>query len=280
MPPIVVFFGNDIVKMENASEDKRIGEGEMKKIDIVLLVVVGGLALLGANYALMAGLFFGPSREVRAALKSDKVVEVSFREKQSWLVFNPLQQTVNAGLVMYPEGYQDIRAYAPISRQISQQGFVVVLLSRRMKFPPTLQEEEQRVSAVMAAFPQVRTWFIGAHTWEADLAAQYANLHADKLAGVVLWAGRLSADNSLANSSLPVLYVYGTRDDENESLIARYRSFLPPQTTLVIIQGGNRVNFANFGPMPRDVGATIPFQEQQNQASSATVLFMKAFNHP
>ena len=246
----------------------------MKKILKILLLVGLGLTLLVVNYLLMAKVFFGPTAAVRAALESDLSVAVSFREEDTWLVLQPVGQTGRTGLIFYAENYQEIRTYAPILRRLANDGYAVVGLSRREKFPPTLEQEEQRIAQVMAAFPQVSSWFIGAHSWEARLAAAYASRHASLLDGIVLWAGRLSPETSLAESPLPVLMVYGTRDDENEDLLTWMKPLLPPQTIWVSIGGGNRVNFANFGPMSRDVGASIPAEQQQSEAAVATLDFI------
>jgi pimeloyl-ACP methyl ester carboxylesterase len=126
----------------------------------------------------------------------------------------------------------------------------------------------------MRSYPGIDHWFIGAHTWEAAIAAYYALKNPDTLSGIVFWAGRMYAEYSLADSKLPVLMVYGSKDDVNENLVAGDEPYLPKQTQWVEIPGGNRVNFANFGPMPRDVGADISIQEQQRQAFQATVDFM------
>lgn len=247
----------------------------MKKIGLIALALVGvGILLYGANL-LMTEVIFGPPPAVRQALRSDASVRVESSHGNGWLVFIPQPAAPSAGLVMYPENYQDIRMYAPLCRQIAQAGFQVVLLSRRAKAPPTLAEEEQRVTDVMAAYPAVKDWFIGGHTWEAGVAAHYAILHPERLRGVVFWAGRLDASASLAQSRLPVLEIYGTADEEKTGVAARSRPFLPPQTVWVVIQGGNRVNFANFGPLPGDATAAIPLEEQQAQALSATVGFIR-----
>ena len=240
----------------------------------IALIAAAALALLAANYFLMAEVFFGPPAEVKAALRSDAAVTIQRRDNGGWLAYQPASP-IGTGLILYPEGYQDIRMYAPLCRRVAEQGYTVVMLSRREKVPPTFEQEEARVAAARAAFPGVTRWFIGAHTWEANLAAAYALRHEDELAGVVLWAGRLSPETSLAASALPVLNVYGTRDDQNENLVAANTPLLPAGVQWVAIEGGNRVGFANFGPMPRDVGASISPQEQQAQAAAATVEFMR-----
>ena len=93
-----------------------------------------------------------------------------------------------------------------------------------------MAEEKARIEAVMAAYPKLKRWVVGGHTWGAQVGARYAANSPDRVAGVVLWGGRLSADSSLAGSDLPVLMVYGTLDDQNVDLIANNRPWLPEHT--------------------------------------------------
>jgi hypothetical protein len=251
------------------------GERMNKKIIYWVGAILLVVALLWGSSVLMLNVVFGPTKVVRTAMQSDKDVKVTFQEKQTWLVFTPVSVPVKAGLIMYPENYQDIRMYAPISRLIASKGYQVVFLSRREKFPLTSAEEENRVANVMKAYPSVGKWFIGAHTWEAGIAAWVARQHQDTISGVVLWAGRLAPESNISDLKLPVLQIYGTLDEKNENLVAGNEGLLPPQTQVVWIEGGDRVNFGNFGPLPRDVAATIPMEEQQQQAADATVKFLE-----
>jgi hypothetical protein len=86
----------------------------------------------------------------------------------------------------------------------------------------------------------------------------------------------MDGSTSLANSNLPVLMVYGTRDDENVNLVATARPLLPEHTIWVPIEGGNRAQFANFGPMPADATATISSEVHQALAAAATVEFLSS----
>jgi hypothetical protein len=68
--------------------------------------------------------------------------------------------------------------------------------------------------------------------------------------------------------------IYGTADDDKTGLLASVKPYLPEHTVWVAIEGGNRTQFANFGPMPADAGATISSEDQQAQAVSATLEFL------
>jgi dienelactone hydrolase len=246
----------------------------MKKGITISLIVVGILAVIGVNVALFSGEIIGLPAEVKTALKSDDLVKVSQDSKEDWLVFEPTGDTTK-GLIFYPESRMDPRTYAPVSRQIAEAGYLVVFMSRRGQNEVDLPGEIERIQAVMAAFPQVTQWALGAHTWGAVAAAGYAGQYPETLTALVFWAPRLDVSGiSLADSSLPTLVIYGTRDEENTGFVEEVEPNLPPQTEWVVIEGGNRVSFASFGPMAADVGATISEAEQQSQAAADTLAFL------
>jgi pimeloyl-ACP methyl ester carboxylesterase len=196
-------------------------------------------------------------------------------DDDSWMVLTPQSQPPTMGLILYPEGRMDIKAYAPIGRQLAEAGYQVIFLSRIGR-DLDQELENQRMAAVIEAFPQIETWVVGGHTWGGSTAATFALANPDKIAGIVLWAARLDENSSLADSGFPVLVVYGTRDDENTGMVANVTSFLPADTVWVSIEGGNRVQFGDYGPMAADVGATISNEEQQSQAVAATLEFLES----
>jgi hypothetical protein len=250
----------------------------MKKIGIGVLIAVGVGLLIWLNYALFTGKIIGLPDEVMTAMESDDEVEVSLLEDGAWLVMTPARTAPDAGLILYPESRMDIRSYALIGRAIAKEGYLVVFLSRRLDRDYDIVEEEGRIEAVMAAYPDIVTWVIGAHTFGGPVAVDYAARHPERVAGLVLWAGRVEGAASLANSSLPVLVVYGTADDEKTGFLASAKTRLPEHTIWVAIEGGNRAQFANFGPMPADAGATITSEEQQAQAVTATLDFLNSLS--
>jgi dienelactone hydrolase len=246
----------------------------MKKGITISLIILGGLAVIGVNVALFSGEIIGLPAEVKSSLKSDDLVKVSENSKEDWLVFEPVSDT-QKGLIFYPESRMDPRTYAPVSRKIAEEGYLVIFLSRRAQSEVDQAAENQRIQEIIAAFPQITHWALGAHTWGAIAVAGYAEQFPDTLTALVLWAPRLETGISLADNSLPTLVVYGTRDEENTGFVSEVKPYLPSQAEWVVIEGGNRVSFASFGPMAADVGATISEAEQQGQAVDATLDFLK-----
>lgn len=247
----------------------------MKKPVTIILIIAGILLILGLNYAFFTGKLLGLSPEVKTALQSDETVTVLEEKGERRLVFQPAGSEPEIGLILYPEGRMDMHTYAYPARLIAEEGYLVVYLSRRAQTDLDLVGENERIQAVMADYPDITTWVVGAHTWGANFASAFASLYPEQVAGVVLWAPRLDPPVDLSDSELPVLAIYGTRDEENTGFLAEVKPLLPAQTEWQMIEGGNRVGFASFGPMAADVGATIPETTQQEMAVQYTLSFLE-----
>src|SRR6187399_205626 len=99
---------------------------------VTALVLLLGVALIGAAaFVLWANDAAQPMPEALAALKTDEFV--TFQNKNGWLVFAPVSQgdalgkPLDKGLIIYPGGKVDYRAYAPIARAIAEKGYLVVV---------------------------------------------------------------------------------------------------------------------------------------------------------
>ena len=247
----------------------------MKKIWFWVVLLAGAALLLLGSYYVLTEVIFGPSAIVKSAMQSDAAVKVEFLESKSWMVMTPINQPIRAGLLMYPENYQDIRMYAPVLRRISEAGYQVVIVARRGKYSYSPVEESKRIAKILDTYSQVENWFIGAHSWETNAIAVYLTKPDPRFRGVILWGGRVYAESDISGTLLPVMNIYGTLDDQNENLLKGNQPFLPANVQIEWIDGGNRTNFADFGPLSRDVGASIPREEQQKQTAEYTIQFME-----
>jgi hypothetical protein len=83
----------------------------------VLLLMVPVVALSG--FAIWAYTPAAPMPEALAALEPDAQVAV---EPEPWWVFRPVGQEPQVGLILYPGGRVDPRAYAPAARAVAAEG--------------------------------------------------------------------------------------------------------------------------------------------------------------
>jgi hypothetical protein len=201
-----------------------------------------------------------------AALQSDARVVV---ESEPWLIFRPAGKEVSTGLILYPGGRVDARAYAPAARALAEQGYLTVLVPMPLDlafFAP------DRAADVMAAFPEVENWAVGGHSLGGAMAASFVRQNPETVDGLALWAAYPAGGNDLSKSGQDVVSIYGTRDVvATEDDIAASRSLLPLDTGWVAIEGGNHAQFGWYGPQAGDNAATISRHEQQAQIVTVTL---------
>jgi poly(3-hydroxybutyrate) depolymerase len=232
-----------------------------------LLLLLFLLALVG--FVVWASMPSSPMPEALAALQSDSQVRV---ETRPWLIFRPVAEEPIVGLILYPGGRVDPRAYTPAAWAIAAEGYLVVIVPMPLNlavFGPN------RAAEVLAAFPEVERWAIGGHSLGGAMAARFVHRHPSAVHGLVLWASYPSASDDLSARELAVVSIYGTRDGlATEEEIAASRPLLPAETRWVAIVGGNHAQFGWYGPQSGDHPATISRQAQQQEVVAAMLTLL------
>jgi len=227
----------------------------------VLLAVAGFVVWASAQSSLMP--------EALAALQPDAQVRV---QTEPWLIFQPASRNPPVGLILYPGGRVDPRAYSPTARAIAAEGYMVVIVPMPLNlafFGP------DRAAEVQATFPGVARWAVGGHSLGGAMAARFAQKHPTATGGLVLWAAYPATSDDLSARDLAVVSIYGTRDGlATEEKIAASRPLLPPDTRWVTIDGGNHAQFGYYGPQSGDNPATISQETQQEQVIAATLVLL------
>jgi len=238
----------------------------MKIIKWVVLIL-GILLLLGL------GAFFlwalnppQPMSDALEALDSDEIVTV---QNETWLVFQPTQETPTTGLIFYPGGRVDPRAYAPAAYKIAENGYLVVIVPMPLNLAVLGVSQAQEV---MAAYPDIQNWVIGGHSLGGSMAASFADQNPDLIDGVFFWASYPASSTDLSDQEIEALSIYGTQDGLSSlSDIQASQSLLPEDTRWVAIDGGNHAQFGWYGSQAGDNEAAISRAEQQEQIVQATM---------
>jgi dienelactone hydrolase len=190
-----------------------------------------------------------------------------------YVTFKPIISEPTVAFVFYPGGRVDYRAYAVPLRKIAEQGFFVILLPVRLNLAFF---DVNAADRAIADFPQIKHWVVGGHSLGGVAAALYASKHAN-LDGIVFWAS-YPADDSLKNTKLKVLSIYGTQDMGGMEQFDKSRGMLPADTQFVVIDGGNHGQFGDYGFQPGDKQATITRVDQQAEVVDATVQFLQSLS--
>jgi pimeloyl-ACP methyl ester carboxylesterase len=228
-------------------------------LPLVLILLIGSFVIWASTPAT-------PMPEALAALQPDDEVQV---EIEPWLVFRPLADNPTVGLVLYPGGRIDPRAYAPAAHALAREGYLVVIV--RMPLNLAIFSPD-RAADVMSAFSTIDRWAVGGHSLGGAMAARFAYQNPGAVQGLVLWAAYPASTDDLSGRTLAVASIYGTHDGlATGDKIAAARPLLPGNTHWVAIEGGNHAQFGWYGSQSGDGTATLSREEQQRQIVGATL---------
>ena len=232
-------------------------------IATLLAVATGGFVWWGNNP-------LEAMPEASVALESDESVQVSLED---WIVFTARQSPPESGVIFYPGGHVDPHAYAPLLKQISADGYLVVM----PPMPLNLAVFNINVADdIVQANPHIKTWMIGGHSLGGAMAASYVAGNPAAMDGLFLWASYSAENTDLSGlSNLAVLSIYGTEDGDVEGIRAS-RERLPEDAMWVEIDGANHAQFGWYGVQSGDGVATISREAQQAIVLENTLLFLHA----
>lgn len=205
-------------------------------------------------------------QSARFAMESDETVIVS---RSDWISFRPRDADPSVGLVFYPGGKAEPVAYAPVLRALAASGFLVVLYPMPLNLATLAPDAADKV---IAAYPEIRRWVVAGHSLGGVMVARYAERHADRVSGLVLWASYPAAFTDLSATDLPVLTLLGTEDmlADRETITAAHVR-LPGSARIVPLKGGDHWGFGHFS----QVANRQARDAQQAELLAATVAFME-----
>ena len=234
----------------------------------ILALLVLGLA----GFLIWASTPAEPQPEALQSLNDTP--EVNFETTNGWLIFTPANTAPATGLILYPGGRVNPRAYAPQAQAIAAGGFKVVIVPMPLNFAFL---GANRAFQVKAGFPEIAHWSVGGHSLGGAMAAEFAKNHSQTIDGLVLWASYPAENTDLSLLDIAVISIYATNDglaSPEEVLSAQPR--LPADTLFVGIPGGNHAGFGSYGAQAGDGELEIEKSEQQSQVVEATLGFLFA----
>lgn len=234
----------------------------LRNILIVLLILIGAVVWYGRPINPVMP-------EAVAAMNTDLSVTVI---EGPWITFSPTGKQPQKGLIIYPGGRVDPRAYAPLARAIATQGYRVVIVPMPLTLAildlfPVLGGE--RAAKVIDAYPSTREWAAAGHSLGAVALSNYIFKYPQDIGAFALLASYPIKD--LSESTIPMLSIWGENDALVTPKIDNYWHLLPESIAKVVIKGGNHAQFGYYGDQKGDGEASISREDQHQQVVSAVV---------
>lgn len=214
---------------------------------LLLLTALCGIYLFTGSYS--------GNEDVEAVLAPTEDIAIIESDDGS-LVFVPSDP--KAGVIFYPGGKVESKAYAPLMTAFAREDILCVLLS--MPFDLAVFDRNA-ADGIQEQYPQIQEWYLAGHSLGGAMAASYAADHAEDYEGLFLLAAYSTED--LTNSGLNVISLYGSEDGVlNPVKYNEYRSNLPENTQEEIIPGGCHAYFGCYGFQDGDGTPAITNEEQ------------------
>jgi pimeloyl-ACP methyl ester carboxylesterase len=196
--------------------------------------------------------------------QSSDTVRVVVRDEAIYLLASPPH--ASAGVLFFPGGLVDPRAYVPVVRHVAERGIscAIVKLPRRGAFVQRGDGEvHARAHQAVKELSRPQSVVAG-HSKGALFAAEFALANRGVTKGLVLIGSSHPRELNLAALSIPVTKIYATNDGLATPARVRATSAnLPVHTRWVLIEGGNHSQFASYGFQPGDRFADIIRAKQQ-----------------
>lgn len=231
---------------------------------LLILLLIGAVGFVG-----WATLSAQEATEGAVTVLNDNGVQ----REAGLLVFQP-DSTTDKGLIYYPGGLVDPEAYAVSAQGIADAGYMVVV----PKMPLNLAFMGiNRADGIMARYSEIDSWVIGGHSLGGAMAAEYAKNNVDRVDGLIMYASYPANYVDFIGFPVPIMSIIGSNDPGAPKQQAFYEA-VSDSATLVIIEGGNHRQYADYSFQNNDGVATISSAEQQDQIINATIRFLEALN--
>ena len=231
-----------------------------KKITLFLVIVLG---VIGVGSGVWLSKSYAACQLAQEALITDDNITV---ENGDYISFTPKNKEVTKGYIFYPGGGVKAEAYAPICRQIAEDGYEVVIA----KMPLNLAVlSPNKADEIIKDFDNIDSWSIGGHSLGGVMASKYASAHKN-IKALALYASYPSGDE-LKDSNIEVVSIYGSKDGViNKENLDESKENLPDDAEFIEIKGGNHSQFGDYGLQNGDNKSTISEEEQFNYTAKYT----------
>jgi hypothetical protein len=194
-------------------------------------------------------------------MDSDTLCTVTDRGTYYSFVRTDATRRDNNGVVIYPGGYVDAKAYAKVARNLCVLGQDAFLL--KGDGVAIIQSNPNKALDPIVGNPGIAKWAVGGHSLGGVLGSIFIMNNPGMADGLILLGSEPAGD--VSNLPVKAITIIATNDcvqTPDESLEAL--PLLPAGTEVVTINGGNHAGYGNYGAQAGDCAATITESSQKS----------------
>ncbi len=174
-------------------------------------------------------------------------------------------------VIFFQGGFADPKAYAPLCKQLAENGFTTHLIKMNWRMP---QHDYMKVLTLFDL--KNRKYVIGGHSQGGKIAAQMVYENPNVFKGLFLMGTSHPRDIDLSLQDIPCLKLNGQLDGlASVNEVMDNQSKLPKDHIFVMIEGGNHSQFGYLGTLLMDNSAMISLEEQQKITVNNLVSFLE-----
>lgn len=247
-----------------------------KIFKIIILIFV----FLIISFFVWASSYSNATEKAKSYLYSNSEVEVKIEQNfinpgidlQMLYIFSPVNKKTDTGLIIYPGGKVDPKAYSTIAFMLAEKGIETIIVPMPFNFAIF---GINRARKVIEGYSNIENWFIAGHSLGGVAASSFTEKNFKMIDGLILWASYPANSNDISNTNLPVLSIYGELDGlSTPDKIEKTKNLLPDSTIYYEIVGGNHAGFGDYGEQNGDNPADISLEDQHEKIVEVTSNFI------
>lgn len=232
----------------------------MKRSTKILIGIVIILILAFASFFIYVSDYY---KAVNVNINDIQSSEINIIiEKNDYVVVKPRNSNKSIGLIFYPGGKVDHKAYLPLMSKIAKEGVTTIIV----KMPFNLAVFDQDAADnVVKEFSHIENWYIGGHSLGGAMASSYLDDATHDCQGLILLGAY-----PVSKQELPTVIVYGSKD------LVLDKTKISKSLNSYEIDGGNHAYFGNYGEQDGDGEAEISREKQQEITLGIIIEFINA----
>lgn len=196
---------------------------------------------------------------------------VSVAQSADFITFQPGAAKNGVNVIFFPGGLTDPKAYAPLCRQLAENGFTCHLMKMNWRLPQYDYKKTLKLFNLGSG-----SYVVGGHSQGGKMAAQIVYENQGLFKGLFLLGTSHPRDIDLSTFTIPTLKIYAEKDGlASVGEVLENKSKLPQNSKLVLIKGGNHSQFGYLGKLLMDNSAGISLEEQQKQMVEIMLEFLR-----